>query len=160
MFPLGRFGAQALKWKNFQTMQEYLSHGMTQSVAYYVVSFCVLIFWNKVSPRDLAFVSLLSILVVLALKVGFSGTTSFSHGHLHKSYIFFWVLQSHSLLLAYSLHGSSQTPPPHRKPDFLQYCGQTVLPTNTSPFLSRSRSSYPPPSTKSYQTCSPLPSKR
>ena len=69
MFSLGRFGLQALKWKNFHTMQEYLSHGMTQSVAYYVVSFCVLIFWNRISPRDLAFVSAHPTLVVVLLRV-------------------------------------------------------------------------------------------
>ena len=38
-------------------MQEYLSHGMYQTAGYYVIAICVLFIWNKIVPRDLAFVS-------------------------------------------------------------------------------------------------------
>lgn len=38
-------------------MQEYLTHGLYQSTAYYVISFCALIFMNKISRRNHSFVS-------------------------------------------------------------------------------------------------------
>lgn len=38
-------------------MEEYISHGLYESMAMYLVSFCALVFWNKIAPRDLAFVS-------------------------------------------------------------------------------------------------------
>lgn len=38
-------------------MQDFVSHGLYQSTAIYVVGICALLFWNKIAPRDLAFVS-------------------------------------------------------------------------------------------------------
>ena len=38
-------------------MQDYFMHGMGHSVVYYAVSIAALMFWNKIAPRDLAFVS-------------------------------------------------------------------------------------------------------
>lgn len=54
-----RFGAAALQWKNCTTMQDYISHGLYQSAAMYIVSICAILFWNKIAPRDLAFVSVI-----------------------------------------------------------------------------------------------------
>ncbi len=55
---LGRFGATALTWTQCTTMAEYITHGLYQSIGMYVASICALLVWNKIAPRDLAFVSL------------------------------------------------------------------------------------------------------
>ncbi|KAJ3534260.1 hypothetical protein NM688_g7162 [Phlebia brevispora] len=54
-FAYDRFGPSALGWKTCTTMQDYISHGLYQSTAIYIVGVCALLFWNKIAPHNLAF---------------------------------------------------------------------------------------------------------
>ena len=78
---LSRFGPQALKWEKVTTMQDYFMHGMGHSVVYYAVCIAALMFWNKIAPRDLAFVSAFSPAYIHPISYcERSGTTCFSSG--------------------------------------------------------------------------------
>jgi len=70
-FAYDRFGSEALNWTKQQTMQEYLSRGLYQTAAYYVVSVCALLFWNKIAPRSLAFWNYIILFGSFALELWF-----------------------------------------------------------------------------------------
>lgn len=52
-----RFGPEALQWKGCDSMRDYITHGLYQAGAVYLVGLALIMLWNNISSRTYIFVS-------------------------------------------------------------------------------------------------------